>query len=283
MKGDWAVNNPDVEPSGWSFEFQNPYYPDVDDTALVVLALNAGHFGNRSIMQMSLEWLMSFQCRDGGWAAFDRNIQNPLLLYLPFADHRAILDPSCPDITAHILEVFGMVRIGLGHPRVRRALHFLKARQNNDGSWSGRWGVNYLYGTSHVLRGLRAVGVDMHEDWVERGRRWLEAHQNADGGWGESCLSYLEPGERGRGESTASQTAWVLMGLCAFPEYDRPSIQRGVAYLLNHQNPEGTWSEELATGTGFPGVLYLRYDYYRIYWPLRALAIYASLRRRPKA
>lgn len=280
IKGDWAVNNPGVEPSGWSFEFQNPYYPDVDDAALVVLALEAGHFGDCSAMQRSLDWLMSFQCQDGGWAAFDRNVQNPLLLYLPFADHRAILDPSCPDITAHTLEVFGEFRIGLNHPRVHRALHFLKARQQQDGSWYGRWGVNYLYGTSHVLRGLRAVGVNMHEGWVERGRRWLEAHQNADGGWGESCLSYLEPGEKGRGESTASQTAWALMGLCAFPEHDRPSIHRGVAYLLNHQNSDGTWSEVLATGTGFPGVLYLRYDYYPVYWPLRALAIYASALRR---
>jgi squalene-hopene/tetraprenyl-beta-curcumene cyclase len=283
IKGDWAVHVPGVEPSGWSFEFNNPFYPDVDDTAMVILALNAANLSNCSTMWKSLEWLMGFQCRDGGWAAFDKNVQNPLLRYLPFADHKAILDPSCPDITGRVLEVFGKFHIGIEHPRVRRAIHFLRANQEKDGSWYGRWGVNYIYGTTHVLRGLRAIQIEMRADWIQQARQWLEAHQNDDGGWGESCASYIDPAEKGRGESTASQTAWVLIGLCAFPELHRASICRGVAYLLNRQQSDGCWDENLPTGAGFPGVLYLRYDLYRRYWPLLALATYASCLKQPKS
>lgn len=216
----------------------------------------------------------------GGWAAFDRNVQNPLLRYLPFADHKAILDPSCPDITGRVFEVCGRFQLGVGDPRIRRGIHFLRSKQEEDGSWYGRWGVNYIYGTAHVLRGLQAIGFDMCAGWVQKGRQWLEAHQNKDGGWGESCASYVDPGQKARGQSTASQTAWALMGLCAFPELNRASIQRGVDYLLRSQKVDGSWDENLPTGTGFPEVLYLRYDYYREYWPLRALAIYSSCLKR---
>jgi squalene-hopene/tetraprenyl-beta-curcumene cyclase len=271
-KGDWAVRIPNVEPSGWSFEFKNSYYPDVDDTAMVLLALIPVGALHEHLTQKSLDWLLSFQCRDGGWASFDKDVQNPLLRYLPFADHQAILDPSCPDITGRVLEVLADFRIGPAHPAVRKAVRFLRAKQEDDGSWYGRWGVNYLYGTAHALRGVCAVGIDMNQRWLARARRWLEAHQNLDGGWGETCASYLDPAARGRGESTASQTAWSLMGLCAFPDVNRRSVRRGVAFLLERQKPDGTWDERLPTGTGFPGVLYLRYDYYRISWPLRALA-----------
>jgi squalene-hopene/tetraprenyl-beta-curcumene cyclase len=282
IKGDWAVRVPKAEPSGWSFEFSNPFYPDVDDTAMVMLALNAASFSSGSIMRTSLDWLMSLQCRDGGWAAFDRNVQNPLLRYLPFADHKAILDPSCPDITGRVLEVCRQFGLSVSDPRIRKGIRFLKSKQEKDGSWYGRWGVNYIYGTAHVLRGLQAIGIDMYEGWIQRGRHWLETHQNDDGGWGESCASYVDPRQNGRGQSTASQTAWALMGLCAFPEINRGSIQRGVAYLLRSQNADRCWDENLPTGTGFPEVLYLRYDYYRKYWPLRALAIYSSCLKRPK-
>jgi squalene-hopene/tetraprenyl-beta-curcumene cyclase len=282
IKGDWAVNAPNAQPSGWSFEFANVFYPDVDDTAMVMLALNAASFSRGSILRTSLDWLMSLQCRDGGWAAFDRNVQNPLLRYLPFADHKAILDPSCPDITGRVFEVCRRFPLGINDPRIRKGIRFLKSRQEKDGSWYGRWGVNYIYGTAHVLRGLQAIGIDMYEGWIQRGRDWLETHQNDDGGWGESCASYLDPKQKGRGQSTASQTAWALMGLCAFPEIDRASIQRGVAYLLRSQKADGCWDENLPTGTGFPEVLYLRYDYYRKYWPLRALAIYSSCLKRLK-
>jgi squalene-hopene/tetraprenyl-beta-curcumene cyclase len=284
VKGDWAVRLPNVEPSGWSFEFENPFYPDVDDTAMVMLALSAANFHEKRVMRTSLGWLMALQCGDGGWAAFDRNVQNPWLRFLPFADHKAILDPSCPDITGRVLEVLGKLQIGKNHPSVRRALRFLRTKQEKDGSWYGRWGVNYIYGTSQVLRGLRAIGIDTSADWIQRGRQWLETHQNDDGGWGESCASYLDPDQKGKGKSTASQTAWALMGLCAFPELDRASIRRGVAYLVGRQKSDGSWNENLETGTGFPGVIYLRYDYYRRYWPLRALAIYSScLKRLPQS
>ncbi len=249
---------------------------------MVMIALNAANTFHGSIMRTSLDWLMSFQCRDGGWAAFDRNVQNHLLRYLPCADHNAILDPSCPDITGRVLEVCGQFQLSVSDPRIRKGIRFLRSKQAKDGSWYGRWGVNYIYGTAHVLRGLRAIGIDMHEGWIQHGRQWLEAHQNDDGGWGESCASYIDTGQKGRGESTASQTAWALMGLCLFPELGRPSIQRGIAYLLRSQKPDGSWSESRPTGTGFPGVLYLRYDYYRRYWPLRALAIYSSCLKRLK-
>lgn len=155
-------------------------------------------------------------------------------------------------------------------------------KQEDDGSWYGRWGVNYIYGTAHVLRGLRSIGTDMNQKWLVKARRWVEAHQNLDGGWGESCASYLDVTEKGRGESTASQTAWSLMGLCAFPDVNRRNIHSGVEFLLDRQRRDGTWDEIPQTGTGFPGVLYLRYDYYRIYWPLRALSIYASHLKRRK-
>ena len=217
---------------------------------MVLLALIAAAFSNDSIVRKSLDWLMSLQCRNGSWAAFDRNVQNPLLRYLPFADHRAIFDPSYLAITDRVLEVFGKLRIGIDHQRVRRALRFLKSRQEKDGSWYGRWGVNYIYGTTHVLRGLRAIGIDMRADWIQRGRQWLEGHQNDDGGWGESRVSYTDPGEKGRGESTASQTAWALMGLCAFPQLARGSVQRGVTYLLRRQRQAGTWEENSANWHG---------------------------------
>lgn len=274
IKGDWAVSAPKLKPSGWSFQFQNPFYPDLDDTAMVLLALRADNRLKDSDNGQAVNWLLQLQSRDGGWAAFDKDVQSRWLRRLPFADHKAILDPSCPDITGRVLELCGSFKMDASYSQIRRAIVFLKSRQQKDGSWYGRWGVNYIYGTAHALRGLRAVGVDMEEKWIQRGRRWLEAHQNHDGGWGETCASYADSGQKGKGPSTASQTAWALIGLCAFADCDRPSIHRGFSYLVGSQKPDGSWKEELPTGTGFPEVIYLRYDYYRLYWPLRALACY---------
>jgi squalene-hopene/tetraprenyl-beta-curcumene cyclase len=173
-----------------------------------------------------------------------------------------------------VLELCGCFRLDTNDSRIRKAVGFLKSKQEKDGSWYGRWGVNYIYGTAHVLRGLQSLGFDMDEWWIQRGRQWLEIHQNSDGGWGESCVSYVDAREKGRGSSTASQTAWAIMGLCSFPEFNRASVQRRVAYLLHGQNANGSWDETLPTGTGFPEVIYLRHDFYRLYWPLRALAMY---------
>jgi squalene-hopene/tetraprenyl-beta-curcumene cyclase len=277
IAGDWAVSNPEPEPTGWCFEFNNPYCPDVDDTAMVLLALHtAGYQDDPSLYDRVVRWLLSFQNRDGGWAAFDKDVQNPLLENVPFADHNAILDPSCCDVTARVLEILGDLGFRPAHPAIRRAARFLKEKQESDGSWYGRWGVNYIYGTSQVLRGLRAIGVDMDKPWVRRGRDWLEAHQNEDGGWGETVASYEDPSLRGQGASTPSQSAWALLGLCAFPEMNRKSVEKGVEYLVSTQNPDGSWSETLITGTGFPRVFYLKYDMYRNNWPLMALARYAS-------
>jgi squalene-hopene/tetraprenyl-beta-curcumene cyclase len=278
IAGDWVVRNPAPEPSGWCFEFNNPYNPDVDDTAMVLLALRtAGYVPEDSgLYERGLNWLLSFQCKDGGWAAFDKDVTNPLLEHVPFADHNAILDPTCCNITARVLEVLATYGFTPKHPIVSRAIRFLRKRQEFDGAWYGRWGVNYVYGTWQVLKGLRAIGVNMREPWIQRGRVWLEHHQNPDGGWGESCGSYEDPALRGRGKSTPSQTAWALMGLLSFAEVDRPSVRRGVEYLLSHRNSDGSWDEHLITGTGFPRVFYLKYDMYRNNWPLLALSVYAK-------
>ena len=277
IAGDWVVNNAEPEPTGWCFEFSNPYCPDIDDTAMVLLALHtAGYQADPSLYDRVVRWLLSFQNRDGGWAAFDKDVQNPLLENVPFADHNAILDPSCCDVTARVLEILGELGFRPGHPAIRRAARFLKEQQESDGSWYGRWGVNYIYGTSQVLRGLRAIGVHMDKPWIQRGRDWLEAHQNEDGGWGETVASYDDPSLRGQGASTPSQSAWALLGLCAFPQVHRKSVERGLQYLISTQNPDGSWSETLITGTGFPRVFYLKYDMYRNNWPLMALARYAA-------
>jgi squalene-hopene/tetraprenyl-beta-curcumene cyclase len=277
IAGDWAVNNPKPEPTGWCFEFNNPFSPDVDDTAMVLLALHtAGYRDDPSLYDRVVRWLLSFQNRDGGWAAFDKDVQNPLLENVPFADHNAILDPSCCDVTARVLEILGDLGFRPGHPAIDRATLYLRETQESDGAWYGRWGVNYIYGTSQVLRGIRAVGLDMNEPWIQRGRDWLESCQNEDGGWGETLASYDDPSLRGKGVSTPSQSAWALLGLCAFREVNRASVERGMHYLVSSQNPDGSWSETLITGTGFPRVFYLKYDMYRNNWPLMALARYAT-------
>ncbi|MBV9674329.1 MAG: hypothetical protein JO076_16085, partial [Verrucomicrobia bacterium] len=282
IPGDWVFNNPEPEPTGWCFEFNNPFFPDVDDTAMVLLALySAGYKEDPQLYDRVVNWLLSFQCKDGGWAAFDKDVQNPLLESVPFADHNAILDPSCCDVTARVLEILGHLSFRIAHPAVHRGVQFLQEKQEHDGAWYGRWGVNYIYGTSQVLRGLRTIGIDMHEPWISRGRDWLESCQNEDGGWGETVASYDDPALRGRGVSTASQTAWALLGLTAFPDVERSSVRKGIQYLISTQNPDGSWSESLITGTGFPRVFYLKYDMYRNNWPLMALARYATGISRP--
>jgi squalene-hopene/tetraprenyl-beta-curcumene cyclase len=282
FRGDWHHKNPaEVEPSGWVFEFDNKWNPDVDDTAMVLLALRQTPTDRPEVRDASyrrgLDWMMTFQCKDGGWAAFDKDCTNNILEKVPFADHNAMLDPECADITARILEVLGHEKYPLDHPQVSKALDYLRRTQEPDGSWYGRWGVNYIYGTWQVLRGLHVLGVDLREPWLQKAGAWLESVQHADGGWGERCDTYEDPVFKGRGPSTASQTAWALMGLCTFGDPQRPSILRGLEYLTRTQNPDGSWSEEETTGTGFPKVYYLKYDMYRNSWPLLALATYRQL------
>ena len=282
IRGDWVVNNPYPQASGWAFEYNNIYYPDTDDTGMVLMALRLVQPKDRQslneLFRRALGWQLSFQCHDGGWGAFDKNVTTPWLEDMPFADHNAILDPTCSDLTARTLELLGYIGFDRNARRVRDAIKYLIDTQDEDGSWYGRWGVNYIYGTWQALRGLRAIGEDMTQDWILRGRDWLESCQNNDGGWGETCGTYENPSTKGIGESTASQTAWAIMGICACGDLDRPSIQRGLRYLLRSQNPDGSWDEEQITGTGFPGVFYLKYDMYRQNFPLLALATYMNYR-----
>lgn len=282
FRGDWVHKNPvNVEPSGWVFEFENKWNPDVDDTAMVLLALRQTPTDNPGARdeayRRGLDWMMTFQCRDGGWAAFDKDCTNNILEKVPFADHNAMLDPECADITARILEVLGHERYPLDHPQVVRALDYLRKHQEADGTWYGRWGVNYIYGTWQVLRGLHRLGLDLREPWLVKAGLWLESVQNPDGGWGERCDTYDDPVFKGRGPSTPSQTAWAVMGLCAFGDPDNPVLRRGIDYLTRLQNPDGSWTEEETTGTGFPKVYYLKYDMYRNSWPLLALATFRQL------
>jgi squalene-hopene/tetraprenyl-beta-curcumene cyclase len=282
IRGDWSANNSYPQASGWAFEYNNVYYPDTDDTAMVLMALRLiqpkDHQALNEVFRRALDWQLSFQCRDGGWAAFDKDVTTHWLEDMPFADHNAILDPTCSDLTARTLELLGYIGFDPKTRSVRDAMQYLIDTQDEDGSWYGRWGVNYIYGTWQVLRGLRAIGQDMTQDWILRGRDWLESCQNNDGGWGETCGTYENPSTKGIGESTASQTAWAIMGICACGDLDRPSIQRGLRYLLSSQKPDGSWDEEQITGTGFPRVFYLKYDMYRQNFPLLALATYVNYR-----
>jgi len=273
--GDWQVKNKDAAPGGWVFEFRNDFYPDVDDTAFVLMALQRVKFPDPKRMEAAvrrgIQWLLSMQNRDGGWAAFDRDNNNEFLCNIPFADHNAMLDPSTADVTARVLECLGRFGWSSNHPAIRRALQFLLKDQCEDGSWFGRWGVNYVYGTSGVLRSLETVSLTAKE-YCQRAVNWLRSVQKADGSFGESLRSYHEPHTKGEGNSTASQTAWGLIGLLAGAETTDPAIQHAVSYLVDEQNADGSWSEDEFTGTGFPCVFYLKYHLYRNSLPLYALA-----------
>ena len=282
FRGDWKYKNPaNVEPSGWVFEYNNRWNPDVDDTGMVLLALRKIPTDNAArrdeCFQRGLKWMMTFQCKDGGWASFDKDCTKNILEKVPFADHNAMIDPECADITARILELLGYEKWDNNHPQIQKALKFIRDTQEPDGSWYGRWGVNYIYGTWQVLRGIRAMNLDMNQPWLLKGKDWLESVQHDDGGWGERCNTYDDPVFKGQGPSTASQTAWAVMGLCAFDDPNNPSLKRGIEYLMRTQNADGSWTEHETTGTGFPKVFYLKYDMYRNAWPLLALAAYKKL------
>ena len=290
-KGDWAVKVRKAAPGGWYFEYNNEFYPDVDDTAQVLLAMNKVDNPREryqyDVCQRAIDWIFSMQCHNGGWASFDKDNTKMIFQHIPFADHNAMLDPPTVDITGRILETLATYGYTRKDRRVEKAIKFIYSEQEPDGSWFGRWGVNYLYGTFLVLRGLEAMGVWNHEPQIQQAAEWIRSVQNADGGWGESCGSYDDPTTRGVGVSTPSQTAWAILGLLAAGDTRSDSVAKGVKWLLSRQlvDPQGRgfWDEStgegkvrqaIYTGTGFPRVFYLAYTLYREYFPLLALSNY---------
>ena len=311
-KGDWSVKLPNLEPGGWAFEYKNYFYPDTDDTAVALMALSQFRSdpkwqakGIERAIHLGVNWLVGMQCENGGWGAFDKDNDKKFLTKIPFCDFGEALDPPSVDVTAHVVEAFGKLGLGMKHPAMIRALDYLRREQEADGSWFGRWGVNYIYGTGAVLPALAAIGEDMSKSYVTRAADWLVTRQQACGGWGESCASYMDASMRGRGKATASQTAWALLGLIAVnrPE-DRDAIERGIAFLVERQKG-GTWEEPEYTGTGFPGygvgatiklgdpllterlkqgpelsrAFMINYNLYRHYFPLMAMGRWRALAR----
>jgi len=286
QKGDWAEKVKNVEPGGWYFEFNNEFYPDVDDTGQVLLALNCVDNPRERYQydacQRALKWIWAMQCKNGGWASFDRDNTKMIFQYIPFADHNAMLDPPTVDITGRMLEMLALYGVTRSDPRVEKAIQFILKEQEPDGSWFGRWGVNYLYGTFLVLRGLEAMGFWNHEPAVQQAAEWIRMVQNADGGWGETCGTYDDPNQRGIGPSTPSQTAWALLGLLAAGDTRSDSVAKGIRWLVDRQHEDGSWDELVPgrngesyyTGTGFPRVFYLGYHLYKQYFPLLALTTY---------
>jgi squalene-hopene/tetraprenyl-beta-curcumene cyclase len=275
--GDWAVRRPGLEPAGWAFEFANDGYPDIDDTAEVVIALN--HVkddlpGVKAALDRGIAWTVGMQSRDGGWGAFDADNTRRLIEKLPFSDFGAVIDPPSADVTAHVVEMLAHCGLSDEDP-ARRGVKWLLNSQEADGSWFGRWGTNYVYGTGAVVPALVAAGVDPDTPAIRRAVAWLEEHQNDDGGWGEDLRSYTDDAWRGRGTSTPSQTAWALLALIAADPH-APAVQRGVAWLTNSQRADGGWDEEMFTGTGFPGDFYISYEMYRLVFPISALGRYVS-------
>ncbi|MFI4875089.1 MAG: prenyltransferase/squalene oxidase repeat-containing protein [Blastopirellula sp. JB062] len=315
VDGDWSKTVA-CEPGGWFFEYENAFYPDLDDTAMglmaitdqlaaadITLEIHAGDtlantsvvVGGRGIAEpaavasaakmeqaaaathRAVAWIAAMQNKDGGWGAFDRNNDAEFLCHVPFADHNAMIDPSTPDLSARVIEALGRLGVSIDSPGklgdvVRRAVAYVRENQLSDGSWFGRWGVNYIYGTWQCIVGLRAVGVSVDDPAIKQGKLWLLAHQQACGGWGESCATYEDPSLRGQGSPTPSQTAWALLGLIAAGGADSAEAVSAVQYLIDTQRPDGAWDEVEFTGTGFPRVFYLKYHYYPIYFPLSALA-----------
>jgi squalene-hopene/tetraprenyl-beta-curcumene cyclase len=285
ITGDWRVKNTTGPVGGWAFEYENAFYPDIDDTAMVLLALRhvkldgsiAG--AREKAFLRGLNWILSMQSSNGGWGAFDVDNIKFIFEKIPFADHNAMIDPPTVDVTARVLEVLGLVGYDKTYPCVQRAAEFIRKHQEADGSFYGRWGVNYIYGTWQALRGLSCVGEVPSDATMQSALSWLRSVQQPDGGWGERCDSYDNPSRKGKGPSTPSQTAWALMAFLTCGEIEDPAVERGLEYLVTSQRPDGTWDETEFTGTGFPKVFYLEYTYYRHYFPLLALGMYQRLYR----
>ncbi|MEA5603954.1 squalene--hopene cyclase [Nostoc sp. UHCC 0252] len=285
--GDWAVKNRQGKPGAWAFEFDNRFYPDVDDSAVVVMALHLAKLPNEKVKQAAiaraLNWIASMQCKPGGWAAFDLDNDQDWLNSIPYGDLKAMIDPNTADVTARVLEMLGACDLSIDSDNLERSLTYLLDEQETEGCWFGRWGVNYIYGTSGVLSALALINPQRHKLSIERGAVWLVGCQNPDGGWGETCRSYNDPSLKGKGNSTASQTAWALIGLLAAGEatgkFALETIEQGIGYLVATQKSDGTWFEADFTGTGFPCHFYLKYHLYQQYFPLIALGRYQAVLR----
>jgi squalene-hopene/tetraprenyl-beta-curcumene cyclase len=280
VKGDWAVKRPGLPAGGWAFEFANDGYPDVDDTAEVVLALRrvaqGAVPGLDAAVQRGIDWVIGMQSSDGGWAAFDADNTRRLVEKLPFCDFGAVIDPPSADVTAHVIEMLALTG-RLDTDAARRGVQWLLDAQESDGSWFGRWGANYVYGTGAAVPALVAAGIAADSPAIRAAVQWLVEHQNADGGWGEDLRSYRDDEWRGRGESTASQTAWALLALLA-ADPESTAVDRGIVWLVTNQRSDGSWNEVLYTGTGFPGDFYINYEMYRLVFPISALGRYVQAR-----
>ena len=278
--GDWAVKNKDITPGGWAFEFDNRFYPDLDDSAVVVMGLSQTKLpdeaNKRQAIARCVNWMASMQCKPGGWAAFDLDNDQDWINLIPYGDLKAMIDPNTADVTARILEMLGECGLSIEDWQMQKAIAYLINEQESDGSWFGRWGVNYIYGTSGVLSALAAIAPRRCQSEIERGAAWLVSCQNRDGGWGETCASYKDSTLKGTGVSTASQTAWAIIGILAAIDSTKfageKAITQGVDYLTRTQKNDGTWNESYFTGTGFPCHFYLKYHLYQQYFPLQALA-----------
>lgn len=279
QKGDWSVKRQDVKSGGWAFEFENNWYPDVDDTAVVLMLLR--RYSDREFikpenLERGLQWILGMQGKDGGWGSFDADNNLRILNQLPFGDLEAMIDPSTPDLTGRVLECLGLFGYELSEDKVQQGMDFLKRTQEEDGSWWGRWGVNYINGTWSVLMGLASIGEDLSKPYIRKATAWLKGVQRPDGGWGECCESYEDPRLKVHGTSTPSQTAWAIMGLIAAGEGRSEEVRRGIDFLVARQKADGTWKEEEFTGTGFPKYFMIRYHNYRNCFPLMALGRFHS-------
>jgi squalene-hopene/tetraprenyl-beta-curcumene cyclase len=283
-RGDWQVKRPELPAGGWPFQFRNDFYPDTDDSAMVLMALKKIALPDRAdirqAIETGLEWFLGMQSTNGSWGSFDVDNTRLLLNNIPFADHGALLDPPTEDLAGRGLEMLGTYGETLAHPRAARALGFVKRTQDPRGGWFGRWGANYIYGTWSVLRGLQAIGEDLNAPYIRRAVRWLESCQNADGGWGETLLSYADPTLAGTGESIPSQTAWALLGLLAAGEAQNPAVAGGIRFLIETQRSDGSWDDPFWNATGFPRVFFLKYHLYPVYFPLWALGVYRTALQR---
>ncbi len=280
IRGDWTARRPDLAPGGWAFQYENAHYPDVDDTAVVAMAMHRADPAKfKDVLARTATWIVGMQSKNGGWGAFDADNTHHYLNHIPFADHGALLDPPTADVTARCISMLCQLGYDRADKTVARGLNFLRREQEADGSWFGRWGANYVYGTWSVMCALNAAGEDPQSDTMRRAVAWLEARQNDDGGWGETLASYETAYRDAPCASTASQTAWAVLGLMAAGETDSEAVQRGIAFLERHTRNGARWNETLYTGTGFPRVFYLKYHGYAAYFPLMALARYRNLQR----